>query len=757
MKTNQLINGMIVFVFLVGLTGEAPASAQGDTQPGNSLLKDATLNGGSSGYWDSEFNLGVILSQQPNSSGVYAIEVCDNLVYVGGDFDLAGDVAANGIAAWNNSTHHWSALGSGISQRVSAILVNGDNVYAGGFFQNAGGITAHNIAKWNKSSETWSTLGSGMTKSGSNASVFALAITEVGDIIAAGDFDSAGGVSARNIARWDGSQWHAMGTGVGDANNSADALAVIGSNIYVGGEFITAGGSSAKHLAVWNVSSWSPVGGGTDNDVLALAAQGNSLYVGGSFTHVNTSTAVGHVALWTGITWNTLAGGVDAPDVDSLAVTPGGVFAGGRFTYLGDGVTPANRLAAWNGANWAAVGIAAYNLGGGVDSNLYAMAYSSSDDSLYMGGYFNNAGTYAANHVARRSLTDEAWYSLGNSVNGHINTLAAINNDIYVGGLFTSAGGIPASSIARWDKITRQWSLLGSGVTGCSGLLCRPIIYALDTMDNKLVVGGNFTHAGGIAAKNIAVWDSTTETWSALGDGLYGCTGMGCVTEASAILVKDNTIFAGGKFITAGSVTANNVAYYSNSDWHAMSAGTDDTTRALTPLSTSTLAGGDFLSPGTHLAYYTGSAWGGVAGINNTVNALHDFGFYLLVGGTFTNAAGSGANYIVMWNGASLWTPCSSGVNGPVYAIDTADLIYDAYVGGDFTTAGLGGANYIAEWNGSQWSSLGTGTDDIVRAVLIDGSYIYAGGYFKQAGGYSSFFLGRWTRGSKIFMPLISK
>jgi hypothetical protein len=54
---------------------------------------------------------------------------------------------------------------------VLALAVSGSDLYAGGEFTTAGGISAANIAKWNGSS--WSALGSGMgaTDDGTNKSV----------------------------------------------------------------------------------------------------------------------------------------------------------------------------------------------------------------------------------------------------------------------------------------------------------------------------------------------------------------------------------------------------------------------------------------------------------------------------------------------------------------------------------------------------------------------------------------------------------
>jgi hypothetical protein len=160
---------------------------------------------------------------------------------------------------------------------VRALAVSGSDVYAGGKFTNAGGSAANSIAKWDGSS--WSALGSGM-----NGLVSALAVSG-SNIYAGGDFTTAGGSPANYIAEWNGSSWSALGSGM---NSVVRALAVSGSDVYAGGYFTTAGGSPANHIAKWNGSSWSALGSGIGpgsyDHVSALALSGSSLYVGGDFT-----------------------------------------------------------------------------------------------------------------------------------------------------------------------------------------------------------------------------------------------------------------------------------------------------------------------------------------------------------------------------------------------------------------------------------------------------------------------------------------
>jgi hypothetical protein len=75
-----------------------------------------------------------------------------------------------------------------------------------------------------------------------------------------------------------------MGGNGGDPPPSVSALAVSGSNLYAGGGFTTAGGSAANSIAKWNGSSWTALGSGMNYDVHALAVSGSDLYAGGVFT-----------------------------------------------------------------------------------------------------------------------------------------------------------------------------------------------------------------------------------------------------------------------------------------------------------------------------------------------------------------------------------------------------------------------------------------------------------------------------------------
>jgi cysteine-rich repeat protein len=210
--------------------------------------------------------------------GVYVLALSGSDLYAGGAFTNAGGVSANNIAKWNGTG--WSALGTGTNAVVYALAVSGSDLYAGGLFTDAGGASVNYVAKWGGTS--WSPLGSGMNEL---VSVLAMRGSE---LYAGGWFMTAGGAPANHIAKWDGSAWSSLADGVlGDGlNDEVLALHVEGDDVYVGGNFDTASGAAASNIAKWNGATWSALGSGMTGVtpyVQALAVSGDYLYAGGYF------------------------------------------------------------------------------------------------------------------------------------------------------------------------------------------------------------------------------------------------------------------------------------------------------------------------------------------------------------------------------------------------------------------------------------------------------------------------------------------
>jgi hypothetical protein len=368
--------------------------------------------------------------------------------------------------------------------------------------------------------------------------------------------------------------WSTLGTGSSNGvNYPVRALAVVGNEVYVGGSFTLAGGVSANKVARFNTqtNTWSTLGTGSSNGVniyvYALAVVGNEVYVGGEFTLAGGVSANGVARFNTQTnTWSSLgtgssngvSGGSGFPDVRALAVVGNEVFVGGYFTSAG-GVS-ANYVARFNTQTntWSTLGTGSQN---GVNGGVRALAVVGNE--VVVGGFFTSAGGVSANYVARFNTQTNTWSTLGtgsqNGVNYYVNALAVVGNEVFVGGAFTSAGGVSANKVARFNTQTNTWSSLGTGssngVSGGGGS-----VSALAVVGNEVFVGGAFTSAGGVSARNVARFNTLTNTWSTLGTG----SSNGVSGFVDALAVVGNEVVVGGTFTSAGGVSANFVARWNS-------------------------------------------------------------------------------------------------------------------------------------------------------------------------------------------------
>lgn len=376
--------------------------------------------------------------------------------------------------AWGQCPPRWATTigvpGTNGAVYALAVLPGGD-VIVGGSFSSAGGIAARNIARYSPATGTWSALGSGTDRA-----VYALALMPGGDVIVGGLFLSADGVAASRIARYDPvtDTWFAMGSGV---SSTVYALAVVpGGDVIVGGSFSTANGAATNYIVRYSptTSNWSSLGSGTNRTVSALAVLPNGdVVVGGEFTTAG-GVAVNNIARFTPATgaWSALGSGTDFW-VHALAALPGGdVVVGGSFNTAG-GVAGTSRIARYSPTSnvWSA-------LESGISGTVHSLAVTFGDD-IVAGGNFTTASGRTANHLARYSPLSNTWSSLGTGTNGIVFALAfpylGTNSDIIAGGTFSTAEGAQANNITRWlgdtdgDGLPDDWECNGIPYTKADG------------------------------------------------------------------------------------------------------------------------------------------------------------------------------------------------------------------------------------------------------------------------------------------------
>ena len=195
----------------------------------------------------------------------------DGRLYAGGRFNNVEGIPEADNVAYLPQGGTWHAMGSGgggpscggcvLDAYVRALAASGTDVYVGTEGSDVAGIAqADHVAKWNGSA--WSAMGS---KTGGADGWFPAAtniydLASVGSIvIATGTFTNANGDGrADNIAFFDGSDWHPVGSN-GAVNGpwvgEGSALAVVDRQLYAAGNFTSAGGDTqAQSIASFSLT-----------------------------------------------------------------------------------------------------------------------------------------------------------------------------------------------------------------------------------------------------------------------------------------------------------------------------------------------------------------------------------------------------------------------------------------------------------------------------------------------------------------------
>lgn len=635
------------------------------------------------------------------------------------------------LSASGSCSPHWLPTfggAPGVFNAVNALATfddgTGSALYVGGEVQRAGGIPTSGIAKWDGSS--WSTLGTGLSwLIGEPGRVYSLVTFDDGGgsaLYVGGSFDLADGVAADNIAKWDGENWTPLGSGL---DGYASSLTVFddgsGPALYAAGGFLTAGGSPATRIAKWDGSNWSALGNGISGP-------------SGGYPRVNALTVF------------------DDGSGEAL-------YAGGGFTMAGN--VTAYSTAKWNGSNWSAQGI-------GLNDEVLALTVfdDGSGPALHAGGKFTSSGSHAVRGIAKWSGT--SWQPLGTGLDGQYVSVATLQvfNDgsgdsLHAGGYFESAGGVPAVGLARWDGA--NWSgFAGDLINGTN----QGRVHCMAVFDNgngdALYVGGDFDFVapGTAGVGNIASWDGSS--WDALGTGLD--------RNVNALAVFDDgsgpALYAAGHFRTAGGIPMDGIGKWDGVSWATLGNASGhfnffDNFRTLAVFDdgsgTALYAGGSFDDvagvPADNIAKWDGVNWsalGGGAGIlgggNLWVGALAVFddgaGDALYVGGDFETAGNVATRGIASWDGTT-WRGLQGGITGGFYASVSALSVFEyggrdaLAVGGSFITAGPVQANGVAKWDGTNWAALGAGLGGVSTFAIFDdgaGAALYAGGSFSVFG-----------------------
>jgi hypothetical protein len=657
--------------------------------------------------------------------------------YVGGAFTSIGRRTGRGVKL-TTADDQPAAGFPDVDGPINAVAADGSGGwFIGGSFATVGGLPRPNLAHILSSGAvdtTWNPAPDNTV----NALVRAGTQLYVG-----GDFTHMSGQGSTHLGRVTTSNGTLDTNWTPDPNNTVTAITVSGSDVYVGGNFAAIGGVARDRLARLDAglgdtdTTWTP--GSVNGLVNTIAVDGSGVYVGGAFTQVGATTRnrVAKLALAGGAldpTWNPNASAV----VSTLALDGTNVYAGGAFTNIG--TQARNRIArlAESGSGDAD--------GWNPNASAAVNALVVSGSSVYTAGAFTQIGGQTRNRIARLSTSTGLADSWNPNANGTANAIAIDGSEVFVGGSFTSVGGQTARSrIARLlpdGTVDPDWDP-GSNNTVNALLVSGADVYA----------GGQFTSIGGQTRNRLA--RLTTADGGAADPVWNPDVGNGTV---NSLALSGTSLFVGGGFTTISTQTHNRIARVpttgagtADSGWTASASGS---VLALATDGTSVYAGGTFITmnpppttpPTTgnrpfvaKLAAADGSLdpdWNPSA--NSVVRALALSGSSLFVGGDFTSIGGQTRNGLAKLSAGPspdtgtadiAWDP---NANSVVRALVIAGT--DIYAGGDFTLVGGASHNNVVRLptgdggaHDSGWNPIANGT---VNALAATSTRLAAGGAF---------------------------
>lgn len=594
-------------------------------------------------------------------------------------------------------------------------------------------------------------------------------------LVVAGSFNAAGASLAGNIAAWDGTQWHSIGTG---ATGPVTELAVVNGTLYALGQF--SAGTSITSLRRWNGSAWVDlfeVSGriAALNNELIVAQSNLVLAYNGSTTRTLGTAPAGTphrlvvqggelyystgrlqtVSRWNGTVWQALPTTMTG-SVVAMAASPVGLVVGVTLDYPWNNL----RVLRWDGAAWQAIGTS-QNLSqypswlGTVGGSLYCCSGSSAiqrwNGSAWESGAFISGATalteYMGSVVASGAslvtndchycglarLENGAWLPIGEGLLGGgsgnfaVNAAASNGGALYLGGSLANSGAIEDQSRGVGRFVGGQWESIGAGLSGLR------IVKDLVADGNGVVAAGWFSDASGGPSRSVARWDAGA--WTFFGAGL----GSNTSEWAEAICTWEGRLYAGGRFSVSGTRPVRNIAAWNGVEWMEVGSGFNEAVYALTPFNGMLVAAGNFSRSGEgvqldHIAVLDGGDWHPLGdGFDGYVLALCVFNGELYAGGSFTHSGTTPTAGVARWDVAH-WVAVGADISAPSGTTSVSALTVHA---GSLYAAGTRSATrFLRRWNGLAWQNTPAMAQEggVAQLVEHEGDLVVVGSFHTVSG-----------------------
>ncbi|MCU0334465.1 MAG: delta-60 repeat domain-containing protein, partial [Chitinophagaceae bacterium] len=626
----------------------------------------------------------------------------DGKVLIGGYFTRFNGTPRHGLARLlpDGSLDTTFNPGTGTDNTVFCLALQPDGkVLIGGDFRSFNGVSRNYITRLHLSGEVDTTFDPG---EGPNAAVLSMALQHDGRILIVGDFNRNSGVSRNRIARLntDGKLDISFNPGIGTNGRIQSVLLQSDKKVLIGGLFSNYNGIVRNHVARVNTdgsldTNFSP-STRANSMFSAFTLQSDGKILIASATSANSSISRRNRVVRmnadgsTDADFNPGKGGNSI--VQSLVVQPDGkLLISGSFTAYN--TIPTSRIARLNkDGDLDSI----FNMNAGANGDVISIALQPDGKMLIGGGFtrYNGVARFGIGRLHADGRIDTS-FDPGTGVNGTVTSVVLQpDGKVLIGGNFSSYNGTYRNCLARLNS---DGSLDTSFAPGSGP---NNIVYSIVLQpDGKVLIGGAFTNYNGVTRGYIARLLAN----GALDVSFNSGTGANAMVLAAA-LQADGKVLIGGWFTSYGS----NTGRVSNRIVRLNADGSIDT-------------GFNMSSGPNHVVYSI---------------AIQPDGKLLLAGG-FSNVNGVAANRIARLNSnGSLDTSFILGV-GPNDWVGCLAVQANGQllIGGAFTNYEGTGPNHIARLNadGSLDTrfNLAVAANDVVFSHVLqpDGKLIIGGSF----------------------------
>ena len=327
------------------------------------------------------------------------------------------------------------------------------------------------------------------------------------------------------------------------------------------------------------------------------------------------------------------------------------------------------------------------NLNLGLSGAGYDMYYDTTDNLLYVGGFFD----YADNNLVKGIAVwdGQTWDSLGaGTYSFPVYSVTKYNGGIFASGIFKYDPSYIDSWLAFWNG--QKWDTLPERVNSS--------IKVFKEYNGELYFGGAFERIGQNHANLLAKYDGTSFT-------ALSVPSEGGGFQVLAIEFYQGQMYIGGNFY-------------------------------------------DTLTGVNDLERWNGSAFEPFGGISpgfgaSIVSAMVIHKNELYIAGSFNVASGFPSNNIVRWDGHQ-FKDVGGGTNDQIKKMYVFND--EIYVSGYFSMAGNVPANMLAKWDGQQWSEVCHGNyNNIITDFIVVGNDLYVTGGFTMIDSVPISYIGKYA------------